>query len=92
METSAQRREYTRFRKSLIRWGFIMVQYSIYARTCQNESDVDKHVNRVLSFQPKYGNIRILKVTENQYKSMILVHGEKSLQEAVTETDDLLVL
>ena len=82
VETAAQRREYSRFRKSLLKWGFIMVQYSVYARLCQNESDVDKNINRVLSFNPKFGNIRILKVTENQYDSMIIVHGEKSLQES----------
>lgn len=32
VETSEQRREYRRFRKSLINEGFCMIQYSVYVR------------------------------------------------------------
>lgn len=92
VETAAQRREYAKFRKSLLRWGFIMNQYSVYTRLCQNESDIEKQTNRVIGFKPKYGDIRILKITENQYNSMILVHGEKKEQETASTSDELLIV
>lgn len=92
VETTAQRREYTKFRKYLLKCGFIMLQYSIYVRMCQNDSDIEKQVNRVKGFKPKYGDIRILKITENQYDSMIMVHGEKSEQENASASDDLVVI
>lgn len=92
VETAAQRREYSKFRKSLLKWGFIMVQYSVYSRICQNESDIDKQVGRIKGFNPKYGDIRIMKVTENQYQSMIMVHGEKKAQEVASSSDDLVVV
>lgn len=36
MGTTAERREYTRFRKSLIRDGFIQVQESVYSKLALN--------------------------------------------------------
>lgn len=69
-----------------------MLQYSVYVRICPNDSDMDKQIGRVRGFNPKYGDIRILKITENQYTSMIMVHGEKSSQEMAMESNDLLVI
>lgn len=92
MDTAAQKREYNRFRKCLLKWGFIMLQYSVYSRLCQNDSDSDKQIIRIKLFNPKFGNIRILKITEKQYNSMLLIHGEKSPQEMSAISDDLLVI
>lgn len=42
--------------------------------------------------KPKYGNVRILKVTENQFESMVLVQGEQSVQEKAITQEQLLLL
>lgn len=34
VETSKQRREYRKFHKRLIQEGFLIIQYSVYARVC----------------------------------------------------------
>lgn len=90
--TDAQKREYRIFRDNIIDDGFIMLQYSVYVRYCQNDSDADKHIERVKKMQPKYGNVRIIKITENQFTSMIVVQGETSEQEEVTTDEQLLFL
>lgn len=91
VDKAAQRKEYVRFRKKIMDDGFMMLQFSVYSRYCNNDSDAEKHIKRVKELKPKYGNIRILKVTENQFESMILVQGEKTAQERL-ETDEQLTV
>ncbi len=91
VETAAQRREYTKFRKFIMDSGFMMLQYSVYTRFCNNDTDAAKHMRRIQSYSVKSGNVRILKVTENQFESMVLVAGEKTEQE-VKETAEQLIL
>ncbi len=87
-----QKKEYRHFLKSLLNDGFMMLQYSVYVRFCQNDSDTDKHIERVKKMKPKYGNVRILKVTENQFESMVLVQGEQGIQEKAITQEQLLLL
>lgn len=92
VSSADERREYARFRKFIMKCGFIMVQYSVYTRVCCNESDVDKQVNKIRGYNPKYGDIRILKITDNQYQSMQLIRGDFSAQEKAMVSDDLIVI
>ncbi|MFV0498917.1 MAG: CRISPR-associated endonuclease Cas2 [Bacilli bacterium] len=41
MKTDKDIREYTQFRKFLIKNGFLMMQYSIYAKICSNHSQAN---------------------------------------------------
>ena len=91
VDKEAQRKEYLKFRKFIIKDGFLMLQYSVYTRYCNNDTDADKHIKRIIEFKPKYGNIRILKITEHQFVNMILVAGNKSEQE-MTDLDEQLII
>lgn len=91
VETKKQRKEYAKFRKALINNGFMMLQYSVYTRYCNNDTDTEKFIKRVMSFKPKYGNVRMIKITENQFEKMILVVGERDEQE-LNETREQLVV
>lgn len=92
VKTKAERKEYTKFRDYIMDDGFMMLQYSVYTRMCPNDTSVDKHIARVKMFKPKYGNIRIIKVTENQFLNMVMVHGDKLEQEQVDLSDDLVII
>ncbi len=92
VETDSQRREYVHFRKAIMDDGFMMLQFSVYTRYCANTSSADVHIKRIKDFKPKYGNIRILKITENQFEDMIMVTGERSEQEIVNNDDQLVVI
>lgn len=68
--SKGQRRAATEFRKNLIKDGFDMVQFSVYSRPCPSEENAAVHVNRVKSFLPPNGQVRILKFTDKQYGRM----------------------
>ncbi len=81
----------TKFRKFLLDDRYIMMQFSIYSRICKNNDDLTKHINRIKLKAPKTGNIRLLSVTEAQYNNMIMIFGEKSVNENIG-IDPLIIL
>src|SRR5690606_14921613 len=73
--TKTQRRRATRFRNALKNDGFMMLQFSVYARICRGQDAVDKHTRRVRSNLPKEGSVRTLQITDKQYGRMELMLG-----------------
>lgn len=78
-ETKAQRLEYRRFRDRLLRNGFVMLQYSVYARPCPTHEDAEKHATRVETHLPPEGQVRVLALTSQQYARMKCFFGERSV-------------
>ena len=76
-ETKKARRDYTRFRKALLKDGFAMMQYSVYVRHCASLENVEVHMNRVQAALPADGEVRVLTVTEAQYKKMRVFWGKR---------------
>lgn len=81
--TKPQRRAASRFRNFLKDDGFLMLQFSVYARVCRGEDGVDKHQMRVTKNLPQWGSIRTLTVTERQYARMRLLLGEAGKNEKI---------
>src|SRR5258707_14121601 len=77
VDTKDARREYTRFRKVLLREGFVMLQYSVYARYCPDEPSAEAYKKRVRVGLPPAGQVRLLMVTERQFGKQEVFHGEK---------------
>lgn len=77
VETKAQVRVYNKFRKQLIKEGFLMLQYSIYIKTCINREAANGTINIIKKYLPKNGHIRSLIITEKQYENMIVLLGEE---------------
>ena len=76
VKTSIERSEATRFRNFLLRDGYYMVQYSVYARVCNGIDAVEKHRRRMKNNLPNNGSIRMLVITEKQYESIDILIGE----------------
>lgn len=74
--TKLQRKRYTRFREKLIQDGFVMMQFSVYARACANWEDSEKHAGRVEHHLPPEGQVRVLTLTSQQFARMKCFHGE----------------
>ncbi len=74
--TKPERRAATRFRHFLRDDGYMMLQYSVYARVCRAEDAVDKHVRRVVSNLPGSGSVRALQVTDRQFGRMRVLLGQ----------------
>ena len=63
--------------------GFIMLQFSVYARICRADDGVQKHLDRVQKCLPSRGSVRALQVTDKQYDRMRLMLGEIGKSEKV---------
>ena len=79
--TKPERRGATRFRNFLKSDGFLMIQFSVYARVCRGEEAVEKHLARVTKNIPGKGSVRTLQVTERQYARMRFLVGEPKKSE-----------
>lgn len=75
-ETKLQKREYVRFRNKLLTGGFVMLQYSVYARPCPTHEEADKHTERVADWLPPEGEVRVLALTSQQFARMRVFFGE----------------
>ena len=74
--TPKARKRYAEFRKTLIREGFSMLQYSVYARYFPSEEASIPHRNVVRAAIPPDGYVRLLLVTDRQFGKMESFVGE----------------
>ena len=78
-DTRKARRDYTRFRKELLRDGFSQMQYSVYIRHCASEENALAHAMRVEKTIPSAGEVRIITVTDKQFERMRVFWGKSRL-------------
>lgn len=89
-ETRENRRDYSRFRKLLIKSGFIMLQESVYCKMALNQTAVSCIINGIKGKKPPQGLVQILTVTEKQFSKMEFVTGEFTTD--IIESDERLVI
>lgn len=92
VETEEERRAYRIFRKNLIKEGFVMIQYSVYARVCPSREYANRLENRIRKNLPAEGNVCLLCVTEKQYTDMKLLVGSRSASETAIGTERLIII
>lgn len=76
VKTKRQRRIATGFRNFLLKDGYHMVQFSVYARVCNGVDAVEKHRIRLKAALPENGSVRLMVVTEKQYEAIEILVGE----------------
>lgn len=76
-----ERKEYSQFRKHLLKNGYTMIQFSVYVKCINTQLKVDKELKKLYQFVPTNGNIRMLTVTEKQYQNMVMILGKKKINE-----------
>ena len=77
VKTQANRRQYVRFRKALLKEGFTMLQYSVYARYCRSEEATVAYRRHLEGWLPPQGQVRLLSVTDRQFGKMEVFFGTK---------------
>ena len=90
-ETAADRRAYRKFRKGLIRHGFMILQESIYVKLALNATVQNSVMEAVRRMKPERGNIQMLCLTEKQYQRMECVLGDNT-SNLIDTTDRLIIL
>ncbi len=88
--TNKDRREYAKFRKFLIKNGFMMLQESVYSKLSLNQNASADIVNAVKKNKPPLGSVQVLTVTERQFSKMELVVGE--INSNVISTDERVIV
>jgi len=88
--TASDRREYTRFRKYLIKNGFLMMQESVYCKLAQNSTAADLIVQNVKKNKPISGLVQTLRITEKQFSRIEYIVGEKTNE--VLDSDERIVI
>lgn len=88
-ETPQQRREYTRFRKHLLKSGFLMLQESVYCKIALNQAAVNAAYTALQKNKPSKGLVQMLVITEKQFSKMEFILG--SGQGDILNTDERFV-
>lgn len=84
IETSKNKRDYRKFRRFLIKNGYVMMQYSIYSKIILNRTVLNHQKIKLKQNAPPKGFVELLTVTENQYanKEVLVGHDKRSVQES----------
>jgi len=77
VDTPEGRRHYSQFRKVLLKQGFTMLQYSVYARYFRSEESCEPFRKRIRQSLPPEGQVRLLVVTDKQFGKMESFIGKK---------------
>lgn len=88
--TVEDRREYVRFRKYLIKSGFMMMQESVYSKMALNKTVSDSIAEGVRKNKPLKGLVQMMIVTEKQFNRMEYICGEVNSE--VLSSDERLVI
>ena len=88
--TAEDRREYTKFRKYLLKSGFLMMQESVYCKLALNPTAANAIMDAVRTRKPAAGLIQMLVVTEKQFSRMEFILGEHHSQ--IIDDEERLVI
>lgn len=86
VETLENKAAYRKFRKFLIKKGFIMMQESVYSKIALNQTVANAIADAVRANKPDEGLVQMLTITEKQYARIEYVVGEKKTE--VIESDE----
>ena len=89
-ESLLNKQEYRKFRKFLIKKGFIMLQESVYCKLALNQTAANLIVNSVKENRPQDGLVQLLTITEKQFSKMEFICGE--WDNCIIDSDERLVI
>lgn len=90
--TAVQRKSYTRFRKFLVKSGYLMMQESVYSKLAINDRIAGGLIAKLRANRPPEGIVQVLKVTEKQFATIACITGHDSSCDEVSGLEELVVL
>ena len=85
-----ERKQASQFRNFLLKDGYMMLQFSVYARICNGQDRVDKHFVRLQAHLPHKGSVRAMQITDKQFGRMKTLVGTRRKNEE-TKAEQLLL-
>lgn len=92
VKEKSEQKAATRFRNFLIKDGYYMVQFSVYARVCNGHDSVRTHKQRLAANLPDNGSVRLLVITEKQYESIEILLGNLKTEDTPVVYEQLTLL
>lgn len=89
-ETNEDKRVYRRFRRCLLKNGFMMLQESVYCRMLITPTAERAAMEIIRKNKPPAGTVQMLSVTEKQFSKMEYLVGECTSE--VIDSDERLVI
>lgn len=89
-KTNKDIKEYTIFRRYLIKSGFIMMQESVYCKLTLNQTVSNAVVLSLKKNRPPNGLVQVLTITEKQFSKIEYIVGEHKTE--VINSDERMVI
>ena len=91
MSEIEDRKEYSKFRREMLKLGCYLVQFSVYAKVIKNEVYYKSFIDKLKRILPKKGEVRVIKLTEKQYEDMLFLNGASNNYEKRISNNNLVV-
>jgi len=88
--TKKDRREYTKFRRSLLTNGFMMLQESVYCKLAVNMTVASAVMETIRKNKPPAGLVQMLCITEKQFAKMEIITG--SFYSEIIDNEERLII
>ena len=88
--TSKDMRQYTKFRKFLLKSGFLMMQESVYCKLALNATAAEAVLENLRKNKPESGLVQILTMTEKQFQKIEILVGTSNSN--VIDSDERLIV
>lgn len=89
-ETNEDKRNYRKFRRTLIKNGFIMMQESVYCRMILNQSIERTVIETIKKNKPPKGLVQLMTVTEKQFAKTIYIVGQ--FESDIVDSDERFIV
>ena len=83
-------RQYTKFRKFLMKSGFLMMQESVYCKLALNATAAEAILANLMKNKPESGVVQVLTMTEKQFQKIEFIVGTS--KHNVLDNDERLVV
>jgi len=87
-----QRKRATQFRNYLLDMGYLMVQWSVYARSCVTFARQETHLSRLKQHLPPEGSVRAWLLSRVQWEAGFVLHGSPAAEVPPEEMPDQIQL
>ena len=88
--TTDERRMASKYRKYLVKSGFMMLQESVYCKLAPNDTVAASVVNSLKKNCPESGSVIVLRITEKQFQNMDFLVG--NMKQDVLHSDERIVI
>ena len=83
MKTGEERKEYTIFRKEIIKRGYYQIQKSVYIVSTSTKEKLNVIEKQLSMLVPSNSSVRTLTLTDDQFNKMKILSGELAFGEKI---------